>query len=52
MTKKTLEKNHQLRKTPTKRSTDYWTAEEARGKLIDYKRICKFIMKLVPKKHW
>lgn len=34
MTKKTLEKKHQLRKTPAKRSTDYWTAEESRGKLI------------------
>ncbi len=34
MTKKTLEKKHQLRKTLTKRTTDYWTAEEARGKLI------------------
>ena len=34
MTKKTLEKKHQLRKTLAKRTTDYWTAEEARGKLI------------------
>ena len=34
MTKKTLEKKHQLRKTPAKRSTDYWTTEESREKLI------------------
>ena len=34
MTKKTLEKKNQLRKTLAKRTTDYWTAEEARGKLI------------------
>lgn len=34
MTKRTLEKKHQLRKSLAKRSTDYWTAEEARGKLI------------------
>ena len=34
MTKKTLEKKHQLKKTLAKRSTDYWTAEESRGKLI------------------
>ena len=34
MTKKTLEKKHQLRKTLAKRSTDYWTAEESREKLI------------------
>lgn len=34
MTKKTLEKKHQLRKTLAKRTTDYWTAEEARKKLI------------------
>ena len=34
MTKKMLEKKHQLRKTLAKRTTDYWTAEEARGKLI------------------
>lgn len=37
MTKKTLEKKkkkNKLRKTLAKRTTDYWTAEEARGKLI------------------
>ena len=34
MTKKTLEKKNQLRKTLAKRTTDYWSAEEARGKLI------------------
>ena len=34
MTKKTLEKKNKLRKTLAKRSSDYWTAEEARGKLI------------------
>ena len=34
MTKKTLEKKNQLRKTLAKRSSDYWSAEEARGKLI------------------
>jgi hypothetical protein len=34
MTKATLEKKHQLRKTLAKRSTDYWSTEEAKGKLI------------------
>ena len=34
MTKKTLEKKNKLRKTLAKRSSDYWTADEARGKLI------------------
>ena len=34
MTKATLEKKNKLRKTLAKRTTDYWTAEEARGKLI------------------
>ena len=34
MTKKTLEKKNKLRKTLAKRSSEYWTAEEARGKLI------------------
>ncbi len=34
MTKATLEKKNELRKTAAKRSSDYWTAEEASGKLI------------------
>lgn len=35
MTRKmTLKKKHQLRRTLAKRSTDYWSTEEARGKLI------------------
>lgn len=34
MTRATLEKKDKLRKTLAKRTTDYWTAEEARRKLI------------------
>lgn len=34
MTRATLEKKDKLRKTLAKRTTDYWTVEQARGKLI------------------